>query len=132
MKTLQINQARFQTAMLMLSFVLWCCLWWFVLDWPAQGWWTLLVSYFIADAGSYVLHYLIDFYGDGNHPGIVHVILPAKAHARHHQYPYASDIVRIHNLLKSSNRLSSRVYVSGSTRVCSKGRGRGVGIKNSP
>ncbi len=66
------SQSRFFAGMLILVTALWILLWLTVLPWPAYGWLIVLVSYFVADAGSYILHYLVDFYGDPHKPGIVH------------------------------------------------------------
>jgi len=40
--------------------------------WPVHGWAIALVTLFVADAGSYVLHYIVDFYGDADRPGVIH------------------------------------------------------------
>jgi len=67
-----MNQQRYQTLLLYLVSIFWLFLWSGVLAWPEHGWLIVLVSYFLADAGSYILHYIVDFYGDTDKPGIVH------------------------------------------------------------
>lgn len=51
---------------------LWVLLWTVILPWPAHGFWILLGTYVLADAGSYVLHYYYDHYADPHRSEIAH------------------------------------------------------------
>lgn len=76
-----MNQQRYQTLLLYLVSIFWLFLWSGVLAWPEHGWLIVLASYFLADAGSYILHYIVDFYGDADQPGMV------QAFQLHHAEP---------------------------------------------
>lgn len=64
-----------------LTFVLWIATFLLLIS-PIAYWWAIvLVGYAVADWGSYVFHYIVDFYGDVNKEGIV------KEFQKHHDDP---------------------------------------------
>lgn len=69
-------------------------------------WWLwLLVGYALADAGSYLFHYIIDHYGDPRRPGLV------REFQRHHLEPWGISRKSVSQAIVPAARVATPVML---------------------